>query len=432
MSQNQNGAGKKLENNSPAENKEKVENGTGSMAEAINKQKDSPEAPVKTKKPKMKTGKKVLIALGSVFLVLCIAVYSVYAIIDSRISGKDTPAGTLPEEIKAPETYTKVGGNDYVCGLICGIDYDLNDDGTKRVDQIGRTDLIIYLLYDMKNNKAYALQIPRDIYVGDVFGTGGTGKINSLYHDSPDPNNRMSALATTIYDQLKLPTDFYVTIDMDALKEVINIKGSIEVFVPIEVNDPANGGTIEPGWRHFSGEEADFYLRNRKSTTYKDQGDIMRLQMQQYFYSALFREFKTLAPADLMLWMNHLLYRCNTDGLNTLQLIDVAQNALSIKSQDITFVRPAAQVVEVQPNGQAKQSMLHLLPEETAEILNKYFRPDGHDVPASELDIQIPENIVDDKGTVPESIRTMMAIEMTETQTAAKVEQAEKSASNSK
>src|SRR5699024_12169389 len=42
----------------------------------------------------------------------------------------------------------------------------------------------------------------------------------------------IAALAEVIYDQYKLPVDYYVSINMQALTEVVDNFGGIEVYIP--------------------------------------------------------------------------------------------------------------------------------------------------------------------------------------------------------
>ena len=45
-------------------------------------------------------------------------------------------------------------------------------------------------------------------------------------------NGGIAALADVIYDQYHLPIDYYVTIDMQALVEMVDNFGGIEVYIP--------------------------------------------------------------------------------------------------------------------------------------------------------------------------------------------------------
>ncbi len=49
-------------------------------------------------------------------------------------------------------------------------------------------------------------------------------------------NGSIAALAEVIYDQYKLPIDYYVTIDMQALVEMVDNFGGIEVYIPHDMS----------------------------------------------------------------------------------------------------------------------------------------------------------------------------------------------------
>ena len=333
---------------------------------------------------KRRVGRIVAIVCGCVVVLLVAAVLVAYQWLSNQVSGENTPSGDLSDETTT-ETIPEYTGKDLICGLICGIDYnnETADGYLDETDKIGNTDLILYLMYDTVAKEAHILQIPRDVYVGDELDTGNKYRINAIYRNSADPDNRMAALVDVIYDQLALPVDFYVTIDMDGVKEIVDIidgSGEFLVYVPQDVVDPDHPDIVlEQGWRAFTGEEADFFLRNRN---YAD-ADITRLSMQQHFYSALFREFKQLSSNDLLMWMKVLLWRVKLGGIGPLDMGGLAQEALGLEADNLVFVRPS--ITGAQYRG---ESLVSLVPEETAELLNAYFRPEGHVVPVEDLNIQ--------------------------------------------
>lgn len=337
-------------------------------------------------------------------LVLGTGVFAIVNIIQNRIDGTVTQAGVLPVDgMTVPEFK-----GDHVSFLVCGLDYD-NEGATGYTSEnkVGRTDMILYVYFNVKDSKISLLQIPRDSYVGDSARTGGTGKINSLYYCAKDKDNRMAALSKVINEQFRLPVDFYVTIDLDALKALVDVIGTIEVYVPMTITDPENNAELEEGWRHLEGDQLEFFLRNRKSPNYNGQGDIARLRMQQSFYSALFREFKQLTAKDLMMWMNVLTYYCKTDK-DIVGLSSIALKALSVDGADITFVRPPCGAV--MHNG---VSLVSLEGEGTAELLNEYFRPEGQSYGREELGmytLTIPAST----GVIASEVKTMSGIQAEE------------------
>ncbi len=363
----------------------------------------------KPKKKKISAIRVLAFSLIGILLMGIVAVAWVYNSIKTELAPEE--GGYTPVDIGTdtiPE-YTGAGVTNF---LVCGIDYDNESaDGYTSEEHVGRTDMILYVNYDTVNNKVVLMQIPRDVYVGPELETGGTGKINGLYYFAEDPENRMEPLSRAIYDQLGLPVDFYVTIDMEALKEIIDhTPGYISVYVPIEVSDPNNPEAVIPvGWRDFTSDEAEFFLRNRTSPSYEGMSDLMRLQMQQSFYSALYREFTELTPTDLLMWMRVLLYRVNTD-MDPVQLGGLAQNALSLESSDITFIRPPVGTAMYGTN-----SVLSLEAEGTADLLNQYLRPEGQNLGVEDLNIYtLPMEL----GVSEASIRTMTEVQSVETGTA--------------
>ncbi len=374
-----------------------------------------PEKQDKPHKPDKKTlARRRWRLAGLIAIALVIAIVGgavmLYARASTIIQGEDTPAGVLPPRVKT-QSIPAYTGKGIICGLICGIAYnDENDvDGNTEPDTIGNTDMILYLMYDTVNNKANILQIPRDVYVGGELATEGTGKINGLYHGAEDPDNRMDPLAQCLMDQLALPVDFYLALDVAAVKALVDHKGTIEMYIPrdlVDKDDPTN--IIPEGPRHVTGEEIEFILRNRNFLD----GDLTRVLVQRNFYSALFREMKTLAPADLVMWMRILLYYMNVGGIDILQIGGLAQEALSLTAEDLTFVRPPTYGTRyTAPNGKPTD-LVYLDPQGTADLLNEYFRPEGAEKSVDELDIHtLPDAYY---GFSEAQISTMSSIQQEE------------------
>lgn len=362
---------------------------------------------VATPRRKKKRTGKVAIALFMVVLVLGTAVFALYNIYQNRMDGTNDQMGVLPDEVKTLPEFEK----DYVSFLVCGLDYDTEGaDGYSSAEKVGRTDMILYVHFNVKAGRISFLQLPRDTYVGRDENTGyktnGTYKANALYYLSPD-ENRMEKLAKVFYEQYGLPVDFYVTIDLDALKALVDINGSIRVYVPQTITDPDSGDKIEEGWQYLQGDHLEFFLRNRYSPNYNGQGDIARLRTQQSFYSALWREFKQLTPTDLMKWMNTLTFYVKTDKDLT-YLASIGLKALEVDGANLTFVRPACGSVR-----DGAHSQISLVAEDMADLLNVYFRPEGEQKTVAELSIPtIP--IAESTGTIPREVKTMADVQAAE------------------
>lgn len=381
----------------------------------------SPASKERIRRKKRRRIRAIAITL-SILVLLSTGLYIAYAMIAKEIRGEDTPAGSIPDEVKQ-EAFPEYTGKSLISGLVCGIAYD-NDtaDGYTSDDRIGPTDLIMYVMYDTVANKANIMTIPRDTYIGEDYKTGDTGKINGLFYHAEDTNNRMEPLIRAVNDQLGLPVDFYITIDLVAFKEIIDIMSNIEVYVPQDVVYKNQEGKvvseIKAGWQWMDGETAEYFVRNRSYGG----ADMMRTDMQQYLLSALYREFKTLTPTDLVMWMKVLLYRVKVGGIGPSQIAGLAMKLLNINGADITFVRPPVIGSErYSAAAKANLDVVYLVPDKTADLLNEYFRPDGHTMSVEELNIQDkPVNKAGEAGRikyggeVAASVRTMADVQESE------------------
>ncbi len=356
--------------------------------------------------PPKKKRRGLKIALISILVVIAILVGTVLFIVQWASSelfeSDDVWSGSVIEEIQT-EALPEYTGKGIVAGLVCGIAYDNEDaDGYTTDEKVGNTDMIMYVMFDTVNNTINILQIPRDTYIGEDIESGPYQKINGVYVSAEDPAKRMEALATTIYEQLKLPVDFYVKLDLDSMKALVDHMGRLDVFLTQDVVDPENPeNVLSAGWQSLTGTDVEFVVRNRNYPN----SDITRMQMQMSIYSALFREFKELTPTDLMMWMRILLYYVDVGGFDDdiMQVAALAIDLLEVESSDVAIIRPAYGGSQ-DPRGDG-QDYIYLLPQETADVLNEYFRPDGHVVPAEELDIHTFPTA--EYGTAPSSITTI-------------------------
>ena len=328
-----------------------------------------------------------LTALVAVLLGCGVVCFAVYNLLNNLVTGG---AAALPDNIGTEDALK----GDVVNILCAGIDFE---EGREYPNGMGFTDVILYVTFDMKANKISMLQIPRDTYVGDAVNTGGTGKINAVaLRGETDPP--IAALANLINEQFKLPIDYYMTIDMDAFKEVINAIGGIEVTIPKDIVDDS-GNILPAGTHKIDGDTAEFMVRQRHNY---GNADIGRLEMQRYMYSALLKTFKSFPLSDIIKVMPAYIQYVKTD-INLAKMCSLAGKVLKVESEDILMFTMPGEACTV--NGQSVYTA-HL--EATAEILNEHFRPYSDPVSASELGLIELQNTVssvnDGTGQSMESI----------------------------
>ena len=217
---------------------------------------------------------------------------------DSLRPDDSTP--TIQEEVKTAEEYK----GDVVNILVCGIDYEEGRNYSDSSSNDGMTDMILYCQFDIKNGALHMLQIPRNSLVATqnrkiTLSNGKTYAASNYQINSVALSNggSIAALADVIYDQYRLPVDYYVSVDMQALVEMVDNFGGIEVYIP---HDMSYGGSkLIKGYRNLDGASAEFFVRCRHGDGYAN-SDIDRLNMQRYFYAGLFKRARSMGVTDIL------------------------------------------------------------------------------------------------------------------------------------
>ena len=151
-----------------------------------------------------------------------------------------------------------------------------------------RSDTIMIIRVDPKDNRAAFLSFPRDLWV-KIAGSTRTNRINTAF-DRKNPNK----LVDTIYQNFGISIDHYVNIDFCAFKEIVNADGGVSIPFLYETRDKKTGLYVPaPSCFEFSGYHALAYVRSRSGYSYFDPakndwikdgtGDLGRISRQQDF-----------------------------------------------------------------------------------------------------------------------------------------------------
>ena len=197
----------------------------------------------------------------------------------------------------------------------------------------------------------------------------------------------IAALAEVIYDQYKLPIDYYVTVDMQALVEMVDNFGGIEVYIPHDMSFA--GSALKKGYRNLDGTSAEFFVRCRHGQGYSN-SDIDRLNMQRYFYAGLFKRVRSMGITDVL---NQLPLVFNNYIHTDMDLTTIAKMLVSFTRIDSANIMLAQTPVFMGvPNVGATESFdgySCVVPDagSIAELLNTYFRNYTGPVSADELNL---------------------------------------------
>ena len=307
---------------------------------------------------------------------------------DSLRPDDSTP--TIQEEVKTAEEYK----GDVVNILVCGIDYEEGRNYSDASSNDGMTDMILYCQFDIKNGALHMLQIPRNSLVATknrkvTLSNGKTYSATNYQINSVALSNGgdIAALAEVIYDQYKLPIDYYVTIDMQALVEMVDNFGGIEVYIPHDMSFA--GSVLKQGYRNLDGASAEFFVRCRHGEGYAN-SDIDRLNMQRYFYAGLFKRVRSMGVTDVIaqlpLIFNNYIH---TD----MDLTTIAKMLVSFTRIDSANIMLAQTPVFMGVPNVGKTSSFDgyscVVPDagSIAELLNTYFRNYTGPVSAEEMNL---------------------------------------------
>lgn len=151
--------------------------------------------------------------------------------------------------------------------LLLGVDTGADGRITK-----GNSDTIMVVTINPKTKKTVITSIPRDL-LAQMKGTKTTNvqKLNAAYNIGGSTMAKASVSAL-----LNIPINYYATINMGGLKQIVNAVGGVKIKSPMKVT--YDGITITKGWHHLNGKQALTYTRMRYQDPRGDYGRQLRQQ----------------------------------------------------------------------------------------------------------------------------------------------------------
>lgn len=216
--------------------------------------------------------------------------------------------------------------------LVLGID---GGDG-----ELGRTDTMILASVDPASGKVSLLSIPRDTRV-QIPGRRGYDKINAA-HAYGGPRLAMA----TVSQFLDVPVKYYVKLDFEGFKRIVDILGGVEIDVErrMKYDDYAQNLHINlyPGLQRLDGESALGYVRFRAdglgdiSLVDPAQGEYGgRIRRQQKFIHALAQEVLQASTIVKVPALSLQLWDCVSTNLPFTQMMSLGLAMRDFDSESI-------------------------------------------------------------------------------------------------
>ncbi|MCU1452380.1 MAG: cell envelope-related transcriptional attenuator [Acidimicrobiales bacterium] len=177
-----------------------------------------------------------------------------------------------------PQNYLLVGSDSRAGG-------DPIDPSAKGGPALGqRSDTIMVLRIDPKQQAAVMLSLPRDLWV-PIAGTGNQQRINAAY------GLGKQVLVDTIEQDFGIPINHYVEIDFSGFQQVVQAVGGVPIWFDRAMRDSNSGLDIQhPGCVTLDGYQALAFARARHllymhkgSWSSDGTGDLGRISRQQLF-----------------------------------------------------------------------------------------------------------------------------------------------------
>lgn len=165
--------------------------------------------------------------------------------------------------------------------LLTGVDWVPNAPANSPEVFSGHTDTMLLVRLDPQRKSASVLSIPRDTQV--EIPNLGISKINQA-----NVEGGATLTARVVSRTLNnVAVDRYVRVTNNAVRELVDMMGGIEVYVPypMQYKDVTQNLAIDlkPGWQTLNGSQAEQFARFRGDGN----GDIGRVQRQQTLLKAI-------------------------------------------------------------------------------------------------------------------------------------------------
>lgn len=214
----------------------------------------------RSKKKKSSFMKKVGYSIGAVFLALLVAgglfAWKIYSDVTSTT---DEIYQDVDKE-EARQKPVEIGNTEPFSVLLLGV--DTGDLG--RTEQ-GRSDTMMVVTVNPNTEQTSILSIPRDTYT-EIVGRGTMDKINHAY-----AFGGVSMSINSVQNLLDIPIDYYVEVNMQGVKDIVDTLGGVQVIPPLSFD--YEGYTFTEGQSvTLDGDTALAYSRMRYDDPNGDYG----------------------------------------------------------------------------------------------------------------------------------------------------------------
>ncbi|QHK19199.1 LytR family transcriptional regulator [Pseudarthrobacter psychrotolerans] len=249
--------------------------------------------------------------------------------------------GTAKTEDKSDRMQILILGSDTRDGA--NAEYGAVEDSTG----YGKSDVMMLMDVSADNKRVSVISFPRDLLVDIPECTDQKTKRTYPARTGVMINEAMNeagigCAVDTVNKLTGLQIDHFMMADFNAVKELSNAVGGVDVCISDAVYDPDSRLRLPKGTSSVKGEMALAFLRTRHA--FADGGDLGRIRAQQGFLSSLTRKIKddgTLSDPSKMLTIADVVTKNLTvdEGLASVpSLVSIGSRLKDIDISKVAFV----------------------------------------------------------------------------------------------
>ena len=259
----------------------------------------------------------------------------------------------------------------------------------------GNTDTMLLASYDVTNQKAKVMSIPRDTMVNVPWDVK---RINSVYNYYGGGEKGIKALYKEIAQLVGFEPDYQVIVEWDAVGAIVEAMGGVYYDVPRNMNydDPYQDLHIHQtkGYRKLSGSDVMQVLRYRHDTDihygYPD-GDLGRIKTQQSLLKAMIEQLLQLKNVTKIGDFARAVKNNVTSDLTFEEMLWFGSQAVmgGLKVEDVNFVTMPNTALYVYSRAYPRWPQNYVFPkaQELLDIVNNELSPFVEKFTMSDLDI---------------------------------------------
>ncbi|WP_427174609.1 LCP family protein [Arthrobacter sp. 92] len=223
----------------------------------------------------------------------------------------------------------------------------------------GQSDVMMLLDISADNNHVNVISFPRDLLVDvpackDPATNQQHEPRQNVMINSAMADAGIGCAVDTVNKVTGMEVDHFMMADFNAVKELSNTVGGVDVCVNAAVFDPESGLRLPKGTSQVQGDQALAFLRTRHA--FADGGDLGRIKAQQSFLASLTRKLKadgTLGDPQKMLSIADTMTKNLTvdDGLASVPtMLTLAGRLKNIDPAKVNFITAPTVPAPTDPN----------------------------------------------------------------------------------